>query len=409
MARRVYLHIGVMKSATSYLQGLCEQNSERLAAAGILWCPDHLRYQAVREAVGKSRGGPDERRHWVDLAERMRRHRGDVLLSNELLAGWRLPQIRRLVGALPEAEVRVIISARDLARIIPSHWQTTIKNGKTWSWADFASAVCSDGSDDAEGVAGWDGGDGADDDDAGPEDELSGVETGTTVSTTSAWFWRRHDLSVIVTRWAHVVPADHISLVTVPAHSTDVQTMAERFGSAVGVDVVGFEQPDSRGNPSLGAHSVELLRRINSPMTQTTFDDPDHRYGRALGRALAAGADLEPRFALSQSQQDWVRRRAEAIIKETARLGVTVVGDLADLLPSESAPSGAVDPGDTTETELLMAASRGLVCLAPDYNQLRTQRNELLRRLNTAEIEEAPKLVDRLRARLGGRRNVDVG
>lgn len=385
MARRIYLHIGVMKSATSYLQGLCELNRERLATAGIFWCPDELRYRAVRDILGKSRAAPDGEKDWAHLVEAMRRHPGGVLLSNELLAGLGGHQVRRLVQALPDAEVRVIITARDLARIIPSHWQTTIKNGKTWSWAEFASSVCADG---------------AGQDEALPTDERIGDGHRTDAGVTNAWFWRRHDLPVIIARWAQVLPLERITLVTVPADSGDVNTVAARFGSAVGVDASGFEQPDTRRNPSLGAHSVELLRRLNVPRAETELDDPDHRFERALGRALAVHADLEPRFALSPSQLDWVRRRATTTVDVIAQLGVQVVGDLADLVPVAGATTGAVDPGDTTDADLLAAASRGLVGLAPEFNELRIERNELRRQVSSPEAEPPRSIVDRLRSRL---------
>src|SRR6188768_3753709 len=101
MARRIYLHIGVMKSATSYLRGLCEQNREQLAAAGVYWCPDDLRYQAVRDLLGKARGTPNVEKDWAHLLEGLRGHPGDALLSNELLTGMGARQVRRVVRALP--------------------------------------------------------------------------------------------------------------------------------------------------------------------------------------------------------------------------------------------------------------------------------------------------------------------
>ena len=37
MARRVFLHIGTMKSATTYIQDLCDVNQEALLDAGLFW------------------------------------------------------------------------------------------------------------------------------------------------------------------------------------------------------------------------------------------------------------------------------------------------------------------------------------------------------------------------------------
>jgi hypothetical protein len=418
-----------MKSATSYLQGLCEQNREQLAAAGIYWCPEDLRYQAVKDVLGKPRRTPNAAKGWDRVVEDLRGHPGDALLSNELLAGLGIRQVRRLVGALPEAEVRVVITARDLARIIPSHWQTTIKNGRTWTWREFAAAVCADGP--AETTAPADGRE-----DGEEASAADGAAVGRTASDTNDWFWRKHDLPSIVARWAQVVPVERISLVTVPPDSSDVERVAARFGSVVGIDVAGLEQPDTRRNPTLGAQSVELLRRLNASMAETELDDPDHRFERALGGALAAHAHLEPRFGLTPGQQDWVRQRAQAMVEQVGLLGLEVVGDLADLVPAASPAPDSVDPGDTTDPELLAAAARGLVGLAPVFNELRMERNELRRSIAAMEenveqltsrverqqegvqallvqqpVEETSSrsLAQRVRSRLGRRRRVSSG
>lgn len=377
MARRIFLHIGVMKSATSYLQGLCEQNQEQLAEAGLFWCPGELRYQAVKEVLGRTPATGHPVVGWTPLVRQLRRHAGDALISNELLAGLGGGGARRLVRALPKAEVQVIITARDLARIIPSHWQTTVKNGRTWTWSQFASSVCTD-TEDGRALA------------ADPADSDGGGEAGDDADTDPdpyRWFWRRHDLPAIVQRWARVVPVERITIVTVPSDASEMKTVAARFGSVLDVDLTALGKPDVSRNPSLGAHSVELLRRLNQPMTRRELDDPEHRFERAVGGALAARAHLEPPFALTLAQHSWVRQRVTAMVEGVERLGPTVVGDLAELLPDESPPQGAVDPGDTSDADLLAAAMRGLMGLSPTFNRLRAERYDLRRRLSALELK----------------------
>jgi hypothetical protein len=382
MARRIVLHIGVMKSATSYLQALCEENREQLAGMGIYWCPEDLRYQGVRALLDRP-GRAGEPNSSDRVLEAIGEHSGVALLSNELLAGLGRPQVRRLLSALPDAEVHVVITARDLARIIPSHWQTTVKNGRTWTWAEFAAAVCADGATVRPDPPGEE-----------PDGGFGGATAGAT--EINRWFWKRHDLPAIVSRWAAAVPLERITLVTVPAAPGDLATVAERFGSVVGFDVAGLAPPGQSQNPTLGAHSVELLRRLNSSMAETELDDPEHRFERALGAALAASTSLEPRFGLTESQQTWVRARAQRMVEALRLTGVRVVGDFSDLLAMSSSTPTTVDPGDTSESELLAAAARGLVGLAPVFNGLRAERSDLERRLAAEQQERsAPSLGSR--------------
>ena len=86
MARRVYLHIGTMKSATTYLQGLCELNLDHLALHGVLWPRGIARYAAIRDFFGRAADQTDPADAWRSFADRVARHDGDVVLSNELMA-----------------------------------------------------------------------------------------------------------------------------------------------------------------------------------------------------------------------------------------------------------------------------------------------------------------------------------
>lgn len=378
MARRVYLHIGTMKSATTYIQQLCELNSSHLAAAGMLWPAGELRYQIVRDLYRRPDRGVDFTGTWATLAKAMRRHDGDVLISNELLAGVNGGHVRRLVKAA-KAEVHVVLTARDHARLVPSHWQTTIKNGRTHTWTQFASAVCEEGDDE----------------------EARRIHD---------WFWKRHDLMAIVQRWQLHVPVERMTLVTVPPPGGDPQGVAHRFGAAIGVDLRGLPQPDSLANTSLGAHAAELMRLLNEQSADVDRLERSHGYRGALGGALAAHADKEPRFALTQRQQDWIQRRAHAANAEIGELGIRIEGSLGDLVPADAPAPGAVDPSDTTGSELLSAAQRGIMGMARTITEQTLQRKEAAALLSAAEQQVATleKTTERLRRRVKGLEDATV-
>lgn len=368
MARRVYLHIGLMKSGTTYLQELCELNRDVLADSGVLWPTSSggIRYRAVRELLGRTAKRPDDSASWHLLARQVRQHLGDVVLSNELLAALGVRNIKRLTNAFSESELHVVITARDLARVMPSHWQTTIKMGKTHTWSEFASSVCADLSSAERGEL----------------EVESADEDPPEAERIHDWFWRRHDVVSIIAKWQTCVPADRMTLVTVPPSGSEPETVARRFGSVIGVDLTALPQPASASNLSLGAHSAELLRRLNE---QTPDADRAERKYVLGGTVLGARTDLEPRFALSQAQQDWVRERAQRMIDGLEHSGVRVEGELADLIPASQPPAGAVDPSDTSDTELLQVASHALIGMVAVAAELRTERDAL--RLQAAPLQ----------------------
>lgn len=348
MARTAYLHIGTMKSGTTYLQDLWELNREELNESGVLW-PGAQRYQAVTDFYTWPQEGNENPSEWVRLEDEARAHPGDVVLSNEFLAAYRVRKVRRFVEAMPATERHVVITARDLARVIPSHWQTTVKNGGTQTWSEFAASVCHD-------ERGSTSGSGSDDADGGPRQGPPDA---------AERFWRHHDLAAIIRRWRQIVRVDQITVVTVPPSGADPDTLAVRFGSVVGVALTGLSQPNPQSNASLGAFSAELLRRLNQQMTDDEQERARECFRMALGRSiLAARAAIEPGYALTQDQHDWVSHRAERTIRQIKNSGVRIVGDLHDLVPAPHPAPGAVDPTATSDAELLKAAGDGLIGLA---------------------------------------------
>lgn len=355
MARTAYLHIGTMKSGTTYLQDLWSLNRDELSASGVLW-PTAKRYQAVTDLFTWPQDGSDEPNQWAHLEAEVREHSGDLVISNEFLAANRVRRIRRLVDALPAQELRVVITARDLARVIPSHWQTAIKNGGRQTWTEFAESVCRDDTQPSPQTS---------DDDAASDRrrEPRGV---------AERFWRHHDIAAIIRRWRQVVPPERITLVSVPPAGADPDLLAARFGSVVGVTLTGLSQPDPQSNVSLGAHSAELLRRLNLKMTDAQLDQTRQAFRVALGRSvLSARAGDEPRFALTHEQHDWASTRAERMTRQIRSSGVRVVGDLSDLIPTLRLAEGAVLPEETSETDLLETAGDALIGLAAQWGDLR--------------------------------------
>ncbi len=346
MARRVLLHIGTMKSATTYVQGLCDANVEQLSAAGLLWTGGSDNFLATEDLLGTRRPRPGLEGAWRAMSGRLRDHEGDALISNELLGVVGASKIGVLVDATAPAEVHVIITARDLGRVIPSQWQTTTRNRHTGTWPDFITGLC------------------------------GGESAGSQVSMA---FWRKHDIARMVRRWSKRVPLDRISIVTVPPAGSPAALFGERFCAAISVDPSALEQPPN-SNTSLGGHSAELLRRLNQRTTDLDWLHYMWGFRYAMARlVLTELATNEPRITLNRDQLTWATGRAREMVRAIADIGVRVVGDLDDLVPAADAPARAVDPTRASDAELLDAAVDALVGMGRLYADLRVDYEALVR------------------------------
>jgi hypothetical protein len=357
VARRVFLHIGTMKSATTYIQALCHRNSDRLTRQGILCPPLGANFAAINVLLGSGYIRPWNEGAWTELSASVRAHAGDAFISNEILSLRSRRKAAQLVRALAPAEVHVLLTARDLSRVIPSQWQEGAVNQQTVPWSQFAASVCSDDPPDSE---------------------------------IADRFWRRHDLPAILGRWAHSVPVSRMTLVTVPVGGRP-GTLAGRCGEALDADFSDFQEPATR-HTSLGAHSAELMRRLNQAAGEV--DTLRYRTGfhKLLSRGvLAARSGSEPRIALSPGQHAWARERAQVMVDDIGSSGVRVIGDLAELVPPPFVEGAGVDPGGASDADLLAAAMAGLLGVTFELADLRIAFDDVRRR-GGVDVPESEQL-----------------
>ena len=342
MADQVFVHVGTMKSATSYLQSLCQRNRGQLSARGILWLPIGMQHASVNALVLRRVPRPQQPKDWRAAVAQIRDHTGAVLLSNETLAHRPARRIKRLLKQLRPADIQVVITARDLARVVPSFWQTTLRNHGEIRWRTYAEWICSD------------------------DPPAEGKEA-------AEWFWERQDLSTIVSTWIDQVGRDHVTLVTVPPAGAPPELIGSRFLSVLGVDASQFTLP-AAANESLDLRSAELLRRLNA--RADALSNAEHKrvvrkelvnnalaqVGRSADRPRGSGGSGG--YGLDARQRAWARARSLEVTAALADAGVRVVGDLADLVPAAESPDGLRDPSDATAAELLDVALDALLRLA---------------------------------------------
>jgi hypothetical protein len=209
MAVRVILHVGLMKTATTYLQRTFNDNVDALAAADIRWPGSRLCFDAVADRFGRPVGAGT----WSQLVDEIAMHTGTVLISNELLSIRRQGRARAIVAELG-ASAEVVITARDLMRVVPSQWLTGAENGRSTPWPEFIEALTNN---DAAHPA-------------------------------VAWFWRRQHLPDIVGIWREAAGSDSVTVVTVPPDPAPDTVVIDRFFAATGLEVAyqAAARPSSR-------------------------------------------------------------------------------------------------------------------------------------------------------------------
>jgi hypothetical protein len=226
---RVFLHIGLPKTATSYLQTIVWSNRSRLRQAGVV-VPgrsrtDHLwASREVREDPQQRRAPEQHRTAWTRLLRELASSSGTGLISHEFFAAASPRQARDLVTALGDAEVHVAVTAREPLGLFTASWQESLKNGSTTPMADYGRRISK--------------------------------------SSTAIWNWRTLDLTLVLQRWSQAVPPERIHVLVLDP-TADRDDIWHRFAGLLGVDPGAFDLSQSFPNTSMGVAEAETLRRIN--------------------------------------------------------------------------------------------------------------------------------------------------
>ena len=373
MARRVFLHVGLPKSGTTFLQSLLLDHREQLADAGLLF-PGEDGWKDQVRAVRDVRQMPmRSRRHrrevpgaWDRLAGEMREWPGDAVVSMEWLCRSEPEHIQRILRDLAPARVEVVFTLRDLARTIPASWQESIQNQNEWTWREFLDVLSTDDPD---------------------------------VPRPDRRFWKLHDAVALLGRWTAHVPVDRVHLITVPRAGAPPGLLWERFCGVVGVDPAQFPPVTTRRNESLGVVSTELVRLL-TPRARAAGLSEETRQAlvaqQLAKRGLSGRRSREPSLTIPGDLHDWVRERAEEEIAGIRAAGVHVVGDL-DELRAELPDQVQAQPDELDDTTLLDAALDGLVIAVDQHAVAARHVAELTDELAAVRDRHARRLARRTR------------
>ena len=322
-ANGVLLHIGVHKTGTTAIQAALADARADLKRAGVTY-PGKLQAQhraalaVLQRPWGwNTRGGAVmDRSHFDKLARRVRSNPGRVVISSEFFCEADESTSRDVIRDLGGDRVRVVVTLRNLGRLLPSSWQQYLKYGLTTPYERW----------------------------------LRNVFDNPGQLTMTPTFWKRHDHAAVLTRWSEAVGAANVTAIVL--EDVDRSAMFRSFAQILGVpEDVLVSRTDLTSNRSMTAAEAELLVRLNKKVKKELQWD---EYVKFVRRGVALGmvegrepsAD-EPRLNTPDWALDAAAVEGSRFVEVSRSLGVNVLGDLGALAlrvgSSPPAPEGAAD------------------------------------------------------------------
>jgi len=363
MAERVYLHVGLPKTATTYLQSILWANRDVLEEQGVrlpgrsrrahLWASRVIReHPAVTEEAS-----PREHGAWDRLRADVAEWHDTVLISHEFFAAASTEQAARMVSDLQPAEVHLVVTGREPLGLFTASWQESIKNRDTASMADYARTES-------------------------PE-------------STAVWNWRTLDIRRVLERWSPAFPPERVHVLPLPGPDARRREIWDRFAALLGVDPDSVDLTQSFPNASMGVVEAETLRRINHHLGDfsTAIDRGTYiRTFLADERLVPRNGD---RFWPDEERIEEIRKRGLSAVDYIAAHGFHVIGDLDSLLVPEELEERRV-PESVTDSEVAQVAVELAATLLHDVRDLRHQRRALRKELATLgeELAETRRQLD---------------
>jgi len=358
----VLLHIGVHKTGTTAIQAALADARPELRAHDVSY-PGKLQAQhraalalLQRHWGWNTRGGSVlDPAHFEKLANRVNRHRGRVVISSEFFCEADADKARTVVDALGSQRLHVVVTLRNLGRLLPSSWQQYLKYGLTTPYEAWLTDIFN--------------------------------QPGS--SKMSPTFWRRHDHGAVVERWAAAVGPERLTVLVLEDvdRSAVFVTFAQMLGIAPEVLTSRMELTSNR---SMTAAEAALLMQLNARVKkQMQWEE----YVRFVRRGVALGmvegrtpADTEQRLVTPDWALDAAAEAGNRAADAIAASGVHILGNLDTLrnrIPGE--PSETEQPVDVP----LEAAVQAIITV------IETARAE-----EDSTIDQAKALARRIRRNL---------
>jgi len=358
MAKRVILHVGLPKTATTYLQSIVWANREILEGQGLR-LPGFARKEhlwvsrIIRQDPAFEKHSPRRLRAWERLRADTDEWDETALISHEFFAAASAAQASRMVEELAPAEVHLVVTGREPLGLFTASWQESIKNRDTTPMAEYSLTESED--------------------------------------TTAVWNWRTLDIHRVLERWSPSFPPDRVHVLPLPAPPALRREIWDRFATLLGVDPHSVDLSPGFPNASMGLVETETLRRINQHLD--AFNSAIDR-GTYI-RTFLADQRLVPRggdpFWPPAERVEEIRARGRSAVDYISAQGFDVVGDLDALLVPDQLAERRV-PDSVTEAEVAEVAVELAARMLHDVRHLRHERRAMRGELAASHDREDPGL-----------------
>jgi hypothetical protein len=354
----IFLHVGLPKSGTTYLQDMLRQHRRWLRREGLLYPFDGYRdhfYAALDARENRTFAGgvrPQAEGAWPRLVGRALAYEGRVVISHEILATARRDAARRARAQLEEREVHVVVTARDPGRQAVADWQEAIKHGR---WVQFRGYARRAGLGEIP-----------------PKDRDADAPP--------ARDFAAQRLLKVIDAWAGDLPPERVHIVTVPHSAADPGLLWRRFGELLGIADPGRLTPggEVRKNPRLGVADIELLRRVNRSLDRRLVADEFGAVAKNLyAQTILPSVSRSDAPVLPGNMFDRADEMAQEWVDGIKSAGYDVRGELDDLRPHQT---DGTWPGRWKRDDIIDTAAAATAELLVEITQLRREVGRLERR-----------------------------
>ncbi|MBD3896231.1 hypothetical protein IEI94_10255 [Halomonas sp. ML-15] len=222
------LHIGQMKSGTTYIQNILCNNRKELSESGWMYPGDTLNQQhACYGICGNDifwvKEGERYQARAAKLIDDIYTKKKNIIVSSEALSSLNESGIERFLEKIGGAD-EVVVTIRSLYKTLPSAWQQSIKGGGGKSIYDFFSQL------------------------ALQRPERLG-------------FWKTYSFGMTVKLWSKFLP---VKAIVVPDKPVSKNKLWDDFSDFAGLpSLSNIEIGGEHSNISLNYEAAEILRSIN--------------------------------------------------------------------------------------------------------------------------------------------------